>query len=182
MAAAWLSPCTGSSWGSVADLGKAAALFSAISLVGVAVKRRRDGLSHPQARPSCLSKRKDRAPRLSPLRQRLSHTCPAWKWADDGASHSDTLLLTTARSNTILSVPCTVVLMTEYRHARASPRHISLMDDCCSGATLGWVVLDGLRKPAEQAMRDRPLSHHEEPSESDSESDPGLSPCSDFPG
>lgn len=36
---AWLSPGTGSSWGSVADLGKAVALASAISLLGVAVRK-----------------------------------------------------------------------------------------------------------------------------------------------
>lgn len=35
--AAWLSPCTGNSWGRVADLDKAVVLFSAISLVGVEV-------------------------------------------------------------------------------------------------------------------------------------------------
>lgn len=35
--AAWLSPCTGNSWGRVAGLGKAVVLFSAISLVGVEV-------------------------------------------------------------------------------------------------------------------------------------------------
>lgn len=37
--AAWLSPCTGNSWGRVADLGKAVVLFSAISLVGVAGRK-----------------------------------------------------------------------------------------------------------------------------------------------
>jgi len=35
MEAAWLSPGTGSSWGRVADLGKAVVLASAISLLGV---------------------------------------------------------------------------------------------------------------------------------------------------
>lgn len=39
MEAAWLSPGTGSSWGRVADLGKAVVLASAISLLGVAVRK-----------------------------------------------------------------------------------------------------------------------------------------------
>lgn len=37
--AAWLSPGTGSSWGRVADLGKAVEVASAISLLGVAVRK-----------------------------------------------------------------------------------------------------------------------------------------------
>lgn len=131
MEAAWLSPGTSSSWGSVADLGKAVELASAISLVGVA-GRERGVTSRPQTLSSILSKRGNDGDGASGqsssgasdeeacvMRHSARHQSPAWgRW--------------TAPQVTPGSLPARGPNGTQ---VTASACHLWCLMLCCSGDT-----------------------------------------------
>lgn len=82
--AAWLSPCTGNSWGRVAGLGKAVVLFSAISLVGVAVRKQGMILLTHKYFPDTSAKERTKAEvEISYAEVKPNHECPVWKQAGD---------------------------------------------------------------------------------------------------